>query len=437
MTVVHRAARRADRALAASSSPTASRHGDRTRDHRRRDRPRRLGDRHLVPARRVRPRPAPLPRPRRHRARGARRPPAGVGRDDRAPRAPRVPRPARGAARSGVRARPPVHVAVLDARLDRPPRRHRRAAGHRSSPALVLLVAVRDPDRHHRARGGPASSARSRSRVAPHDRLARHLFVLGTTAPAGQGGARRRASASSSSHERRERVGAVVRAGRARPLAVTAVWHTLAWAVFGGGVRRRDRVRRRRARRQRPATCCSCSSRAAGSRSTSARRSASSASSAGSGSTRRAGSRGSRTTRRRTTQDADRRVPERLDDGIRLEHVSFRYPGTDRVVLDDVNLDLPAGAVVALVGENGAGKTHAREAARRHVRADERPHHRRRRRPGPACRPTSGAGAWPARSRTSSASSSSRRRPSASATTPRIDERPAVERAVGRAGAAT
>jgi ATP-binding cassette subfamily B protein len=40
-----------------------------------------------------------------------------------------------------------------------------------------------------------------------------------------------------------------------------------------------------------------------------------------------------------------------------LEHVSFAYPGTDRLVLKEVNLDLPAGAVVALVGENGAGKT--------------------------------------------------------------------------------
>ena len=43
--------------------------------------------------------------------------------------------------------------------------------------------------------------------------------------------------------------------------------------------------------------------------------------------------------------------------GIRLEHVSFAYPGTDRLVLDDVSLELPAGAVVAVVGENGAGKT--------------------------------------------------------------------------------
>ena len=55
--------------------------------------------------------------------------------------------------------------------------------------------------------------------------------------------------------------------------------------------------------------------------------------------------------------DADLPVPETLHEGIRLDHVSFAYPGTDRLVLDDVSLELPAGAVVAIVGENGAGKT--------------------------------------------------------------------------------
>lgn len=54
---------------------------------------------------------------------------------------------------------------------------------------------------------------------------------------------------------------------------------------------------------------------------------------------------------------ADMPVPARLTRGIQFEHVSFAYPGTDRLVLDDVSLDLPAGAVVAIVGENGAGKT--------------------------------------------------------------------------------
>jgi ATP-binding cassette subfamily B protein len=54
---------------------------------------------------------------------------------------------------------------------------------------------------------------------------------------------------------------------------------------------------------------------------------------------------------------ADLPAPASLREGIRLEAVSFAYPGTERLVLDTVSLDLPAGAVVALVGENGAGKT--------------------------------------------------------------------------------
>ena len=55
--------------------------------------------------------------------------------------------------------------------------------------------------------------------------------------------------------------------------------------------------------------------------------------------------------------DADRAVPDRLERGIVFDHVSFAYPGTDRLVLDDVSVELPAGAVVAVVGENGAGKS--------------------------------------------------------------------------------
>jgi ATP-binding cassette, subfamily B, bacterial len=52
-----------------------------------------------------------------------------------------------------------------------------------------------------------------------------------------------------------------------------------------------------------------------------------------------------------------RPVPEVLDRGIRLSGVTFSYPGTTRIVLEDVSLLLPAGSSVALVGENGAGKT--------------------------------------------------------------------------------
>ncbi len=54
---------------------------------------------------------------------------------------------------------------------------------------------------------------------------------------------------------------------------------------------------------------------------------------------------------------AELEAPARLERGIRFEHVSFAYPGTDRLALEDVTLDLPAGAVVAVVGENGAGKS--------------------------------------------------------------------------------
>ena len=55
--------------------------------------------------------------------------------------------------------------------------------------------------------------------------------------------------------------------------------------------------------------------------------------------------------------DADQPAPAAVRRSIRFDHVSFTYPGTSRVVLDDISLSLPAGAVVAIVGENGAGKT--------------------------------------------------------------------------------
>jgi ATP-binding cassette subfamily B protein len=56
-------------------------------------------------------------------------------------------------------------------------------------------------------------------------------------------------------------------------------------------------------------------------------------------------------------QHAHLPAPERIADGIRLEHLTFRYPGTSRPALDDLCLFLPAGSVVAVVGENGAGKS--------------------------------------------------------------------------------
>ncbi len=43
--------------------------------------------------------------------------------------------------------------------------------------------------------------------------------------------------------------------------------------------------------------------------------------------------------------------------GIKLEHVTFRYPGSHRTALSNFNLTLEAGKISALLGENGAGKS--------------------------------------------------------------------------------
>ena len=42
---------------------------------------------------------------------------------------------------------------------------------------------------------------------------------------------------------------------------------------------------------------------------------------------------------------------------VRLENVTFSYPGADRFAVADVSLDVPAGSTLALVGETGSGKT--------------------------------------------------------------------------------
>ena len=42
---------------------------------------------------------------------------------------------------------------------------------------------------------------------------------------------------------------------------------------------------------------------------------------------------------------------------LKLENITFCYPGTTRPALEHFNLRVPAGQITALVGENGAGKT--------------------------------------------------------------------------------
>ena len=50
-------------------------------------------------------------------------------------------------------------------------------------------------------------------------------------------------------------------------------------------------------------------------------------------------------------------APRPIRSGFEFRNVSFHYPGTESVVLNDVNFRIEPGERVALVGENGQGKT--------------------------------------------------------------------------------
>jgi len=220
-------------------------------------------------------------------------------------------------------------------------------------PALVLLAVFALPT-VLTSSWRPAVEREAQQRGAQPNRLARHLFTLATTAPPGK-------------EVRVTGIGERLIAGRRAawerwygPLASarwdSAVWHTLAWAIFGGAfvagvvfvVWGLDAL---------PSDVLLVL--AAGSR-----LSAYVGATVGEiGFLRGIWMDGSR--RLAWLEDyaasvvaqADLPVPSVLARGIRFEHVSFAYPGTDRLVLDDVSLELPAGAVVAIVGENGAGKS--------------------------------------------------------------------------------
>ncbi len=220
-------------------------------------------------------------------------------------------------------------------------------------PALALLAAFALPTVLTSA-WRPGVERVVEERGAAANRLARHLFDLATTAPPGK-------------EVRVTRIGARLVAQRraawerwygpvARARSRSALWHALAWAIFGaayvGAV----------------AFVASVLAAPPGDvllvLAAGARLSAYIGGTVGEiGFLRGIWLEGSRRLAwledyaAAQSRGADLPAPERLREGIRFEHVCFAYPGTERLVLEDIDLRLAPGSVVAIVGENGAGKT--------------------------------------------------------------------------------
>ena len=55
--------------------------------------------------------------------------------------------------------------------------------------------------------------------------------------------------------------------------------------------------------------------------------------------------------------ETPRPFPRQIEEGVRFEDVTFTYPGSERPALEGFSLAIPAGKIVAIVGENGAGKS--------------------------------------------------------------------------------
>jgi len=220
-------------------------------------------------------------------------------------------------------------------------------------PALALLAVFALPA-VLTSTWRPGVERTAEERGAPPNRLARHLFELATTAPPGKEVRVTRIGARLARQRREawERWYGPVAAARAG----SAGWHALGWAVFGGAYA--------------GAVVFVSSVLAAPPGAVLLVLAAGSRLSAYLGATvgeigflRGVWLDGSRRLAwledyaASLVQGADAAVPAHLAEGIRFEHLCFAYPGTERLVLDDVNLQLAPGSVVAIVGENGAGKT--------------------------------------------------------------------------------
>jgi subfamily B ATP-binding cassette protein HlyB/CyaB len=56
-------------------------------------------------------------------------------------------------------------------------------------------------------------------------------------------------------------------------------------------------------------------------------------------------------------QTIERGLTPKIYGEIKFENVSFRYPGTTQLALQNINTTFPAGSVIGIVGRSGSGKT--------------------------------------------------------------------------------
>ena len=67
-------------------------------------------------------------------------------------------------------------------------------------------------------------------------------------------------------------------------------------------------------------------------------------------------------------------APRPIQSGFVFQNVSFAYPGSARLVLNNVSFQFDAHERIALIGENGAGKTTMVKLLARLVRSNGRCH---------------------------------------------------------------
>ena len=225
------------------------------------------------------------------------------------------------------------------------------------SPWLLLLLAFAAAPLWFDQRGR-LGVARAETDSAEEFRLQRHLFEMATSAAAGKEIRVTGSAAALAAQQAAAWDSAIAR--RARAQVVAALWRTLGWLVFAAGFAGGLGLVVYRAAHGHGTigdvvlTITVANSLRTAVYATVTR------------STETAGYRRlldpflwlrSYAERERAHPHATRPAPDRLSSGISLSDLSYTYPGRSRPAVSGVTVRLPAGSVVAIVGEYGSGKT--------------------------------------------------------------------------------